>query len=54
LGEILSIVKNKARFIKFVVCISIGVVLGRFTTGGFLWAIVFGLITAFIMEITSP
>ncbi len=50
----MSIVKNKVRFTKFVACISIGVILGRFTTGGFLWAIVFGLTIAFVMEITSP
>jgi tetrahydromethanopterin S-methyltransferase subunit G len=52
-GEPMSIVKNRVRFTKFIVCISIGVILGRFTTVGFLWAIVFGLITAFVMEILS-
>lgn len=47
----MKVVKNKRRFIQFLICIFIGVMLGRFTTGGFFWAIVFGLTTAFVIDI---
>jgi len=43
-------INNKKQFYISIVCIFIGVLLGRFTIGGFFWAIVLGPSAAIILD----
>ncbi len=43
-------INNKKQFYISIVCIFIGVLLGRFTTGGFFGPIVFGPPAAIILD----
>ena len=43
-------INNKKQFYISIICIIIGVFFGRFTTGGFFWAIVLGPPVAIILD----